>query len=105
MVSTGCVPRTLVSIATVLGLTAPALAQNEGALKSAFEGRRVTVRIDMPGSADGVVFVESQQLRLRSACGVLPDNVGRRAEELADVVNKAPVRAPHRRTVLAVEVR
>src|SRR5947209_12523195 len=54
MVSTGCVPRTLVSIATVLALAAPALAQNEAALKSAFEGRRVTVRIDMPGSADGV---------------------------------------------------
>src|SRR5438552_9541408 len=33
---------------------APAAAQNEGALKSFFEGKRVTVRIDMPGTSDGV---------------------------------------------------
>jgi hypothetical protein len=31
-----------------------ARAQDEGALKSAFERQRVTIRIDMPGSADGV---------------------------------------------------
>jgi len=48
----------LVAAATALGcllvLRAPAFAQNEPALKSAFEGQRVTVRIDMPGAADGV---------------------------------------------------
>jgi hypothetical protein len=32
----------------------PAAAQNEGALKAFFEGRRVAVRIDMPGTSDGV---------------------------------------------------
>src|SRR5438067_3098367 len=32
----------------------PAFAQNEAALRSFFEGRRVTVRIDMPGTSDGV---------------------------------------------------
>jgi hypothetical protein len=38
----------------LLALAAPAAAQNEAALKSYFEGRRVTVRLDMPGDADGV---------------------------------------------------
>jgi len=33
---------------------APAGAQSEAACKSYFEGRRVTVRIDMPGTSDGV---------------------------------------------------
>lgn len=40
--------------ATMLSLVPAAHAQNEGALRSAFEGRRVTVRLDMPGSSDGV---------------------------------------------------
>ena len=40
--------------ATLLAVAPSAHAQNEGALRSAFEGRRVTVRLDMPGSADGV---------------------------------------------------
>jgi hypothetical protein len=38
----------------LMALAAPAAAQNEAALKSAFEGRRVTLRMDMPGAADGV---------------------------------------------------
>jgi hypothetical protein len=33
---------------------APAAAQNEGELRSFFEGRRVTLKIDMPGTSDGV---------------------------------------------------
>ena len=33
---------------------ASAAAQDENALKSYFEGRRITLRMDMPGSADGV---------------------------------------------------
>ena len=36
----------------LLVLAAPAAAQNEAALKASFEGRRVTLRIDMPGDAD-----------------------------------------------------
>jgi hypothetical protein len=42
------------AVATALGTAPPAAAQNESALKSYFEGKRVTVRLDMPGSADGV---------------------------------------------------
>ena len=38
----------------LLALAAPAAAQNEAALKSYFEGRRVTLRMDMPGDSDGV---------------------------------------------------
>ena len=38
----------------LMALAAPAAAQNEAALKSAFEGRRVTLRLDMPGASDGV---------------------------------------------------
>jgi hypothetical protein len=41
-------------VAAALAIASPAAAQTEAALKSAFEGRRVFVRIDMPGSADGV---------------------------------------------------
>lgn len=32
----------------------PAFAQNEASLKSFFEGRRVTVKLDMPGTSDGI---------------------------------------------------
>jgi len=42
------------AVATALGVAPPATAQSEAALKSYFEGKRVTVRLDMPGSADGV---------------------------------------------------
>jgi hypothetical protein len=38
----------------LLALAAPAAAQNEAALKAYFEGKRVTVRLDMPGDSDGV---------------------------------------------------
>jgi hypothetical protein len=38
----------------LLAFALPAAAQNEEALKSYFEGKRVTVRMDMPGDADGV---------------------------------------------------
>jgi hypothetical protein len=40
--------------ALILGLAAPATAQDEDALRSFFEGRRVTLKIDMPGTSDGV---------------------------------------------------
>ncbi len=43
-----------VAVPVVLVLPAAALAQDEAVLKSSFEGRRVTVRIDMPGTSDGV---------------------------------------------------
>ena len=38
----------------LMALAAPAAAQSEAALKSYFEGRRVTLRMDMPGTSDGV---------------------------------------------------
>src|ERR1700730_11441727 len=38
----------------VLALATPVAAQNEAALKSYFEGTRVTLRLDMPGTSDGV---------------------------------------------------
>src|SRR5471032_2872500 len=39
---------------TLLAAAAPVAAQNEAALRSYFEGRRVTLRMEMPGSSDGV---------------------------------------------------
>jgi hypothetical protein len=46
----------LLAIAT---LSANAAAQNEAALRSAFEGRQITVKIEMPGTAKGIdVFPE-----------------------------------------------
>ena len=42
------------SLMLVLTLAGPAAAQNEAALKAYFEGKRVTLRMDMPGDADGV---------------------------------------------------
>src|SRR5262245_23780685 len=46
----------VVAGASVLGwlTAAPAAAQNEDALKSYFEGKRVTVKVDMPGTSDGI---------------------------------------------------
>jgi hypothetical protein len=38
----------------VAALPAPALSQDEAALKSFFEGKYVTVKIDMPGTQEGV---------------------------------------------------
>ncbi len=49
--------RWLVPACAVLMLTAiaaPAAAQNEDALRAFFEGKRVTLKIDMPGTSDGV---------------------------------------------------
>jgi hypothetical protein len=47
-------PSIAVAVAAVVALAAPAAAQNESALRSYFEGRRVTVRIDMPGTSSGI---------------------------------------------------
>jgi hypothetical protein len=44
----------LIATAMTIAASAPALAQDEAALKAFFEGRRVTVKIDMPGTSDGV---------------------------------------------------
>ncbi|HMD34090.1 MAG TPA: hypothetical protein VKH42_03935 [Vicinamibacterales bacterium] len=41
-------------VVTAIALAAPAAAQDEGTLRAAFEGRRVTLKIDMPGTSDGV---------------------------------------------------
>jgi hypothetical protein len=43
----------LSAIVSVVG-AAPSTAQDEAALRDLFEGRRVTVLVDMPGSSDGV---------------------------------------------------
>jgi hypothetical protein len=46
----------------LLAAAGPAAAQDEASLRSYFEGRRVTLRIDMPGSSDGVdVHADSSQ--------------------------------------------
>jgi hypothetical protein len=42
------------AVVMVVALAAPAAAQDEAALRSAFEGKRVTLRVDMPGTSDGV---------------------------------------------------
>src|SRR4051812_11694693 len=46
--------RLVLVCAILIAPAAPAAAQNESALKSYFEGRRVTLRMDMPGTSDGV---------------------------------------------------
>ena len=38
----------------LIALAAPAAAQSEAALKAYFEGKRIAVRLDMPGDSDGV---------------------------------------------------
>jgi len=43
-----------VSLALSLLFAPAAAAQNEAALRAAFEGKRVLVRIDMPGASDGI---------------------------------------------------
>jgi len=43
-----------VAVASALTMAAPAAAQNEEALRAYFEGHRVTVRLDMPGTQEGV---------------------------------------------------
>ena len=45
---------TLIATLSLAATAAPAVAQNEAALKSYFESRRITLRIDMPGAASGV---------------------------------------------------
>jgi len=46
--------RVAIAAALCVAGAAPAAAQNEATLKSFFEGKRVTVKIDMPGTSDGV---------------------------------------------------
>src|SRR3984893_19236459 len=41
-------------VAMLLAPAAPAAAQNEDALRSFLEGKHVTVKIDMPGTSDGI---------------------------------------------------
>ena len=45
---------TVSTLAILLACGTFASAQDEAALKAAFERQRVTIRIDMPGSDDGV---------------------------------------------------
>ena len=46
--------RLVVAAASLVAGAAPAAAQNEQALRAYFEGKRVTLKIDMPGTSDGV---------------------------------------------------
>jgi hypothetical protein len=46
--------RVLIAAALVLGLGTSAGAQDEATLRSFFEGRRIMVSIDMPGTSDGI---------------------------------------------------
>ena len=46
--------RALVAAAFVLACGTPVVAQDEAVLRSFFEGRRVTLDIDMPGTSDGI---------------------------------------------------
>jgi len=48
------VPLVLACVSFLSLYAAPAAAQDESALRSFFEGKRVTVTIDMPGTSDGV---------------------------------------------------
>lgn len=50
--------------AAALALSVPAVAQDEAALRSAFEGRRVVLRIDMPGTQEGVDVQADGRARL-----------------------------------------
>jgi hypothetical protein len=53
---------TALAAALVVGIAAPAAAQDEAALKAFFEGKRVVTRIDLPGTEEGVdVRVDSRQ--------------------------------------------
>jgi hypothetical protein len=52
----------LMAAALFLGLGTPVAAQDEGSLRSFFEGKRVLVSIDMPGTSDGIdVQADSSQ--------------------------------------------
>jgi hypothetical protein len=53
-ISAARVQKGITASAIVVAAAAPAGAQTEDALKSFFEGQRVTLRIDMPGTSDGV---------------------------------------------------
>jgi hypothetical protein len=44
----------MVIVSALVTLAHPAAAQSEAALKSAFEGRRVIVKIEMPATKDGI---------------------------------------------------
>jgi len=54
MTSGSCSLIVLVCASLLSMYAAPAAAQDESALRSFFEGQRVTVTIDMPGTSDGV---------------------------------------------------
>lgn len=55
----------LLSAILALVLAAPALAQNEKALKKAFEGKRVVLKIDMPATNSGVDVWPERDLPVR----------------------------------------
>ena len=65
-----------VGIALLVLLAHPALAQNEAALRQAFEGKVVTVRIDMPATNKGVdVYpLDPMPVNFREVAERLKDN-------------------------------
>jgi hypothetical protein len=77
-----------------LGVALPAFAQDEAALKAFFEGKRFAVRIDMPGTSDGIdIHPASHE----------PLDYGRYREEL--VKYDAAIRAGERVPVTLVKVK
>jgi hypothetical protein len=57
-----CNLRSAICILIAAAAAVPAAAQGEDALRSFFEGRRITVKIDMPGTSDGVdLYVDQRQ--------------------------------------------
>jgi hypothetical protein len=54
MLSPIALPVTLAALPVALLVAAPAHAQDEGALRRAFEGRTITLRVDMPATSQGV---------------------------------------------------
>ncbi len=59
---TASVVRPTLILCGILTLAAPVAAQGEDALRRTLEGKRVTVKIDMPGTAEGVdVAADSRQ--------------------------------------------
>jgi hypothetical protein len=57
------IPRVTCGLVALVSMcAAPSAAQDEQVLKSFFEGKRVTLKLDMPGSSDGVdVHVDSSR--------------------------------------------
>ncbi|MCC7417951.1 MAG: hypothetical protein IT176_12510 [Acidobacteria bacterium] len=83
-----------IGILAALAAGSPAFAQDEAALRSYFEGQRVVVKIDMPGTSDGVDV---------HAGGERPLDFRRHGERLKDY--GSAIRAGESATVTLVKVK